>query len=386
MWDTCLPVLADIARCGEGFKEDPIPAIEKWCRHHGTRFVDVEFPPGPESFGAPRDWDASKIKWTRLPELHQTTAQDSYHLPKQRRPRGNNSCRSSTSPATLKEPSVRIFDTEGCGVHYKHVMQGDGFGDCWLLALFAAAAYDQPETVRHMLQPKALSLDVGAYSCRLWSPSNQAWTYVLIDDFLPVGSNGKPFSASFGCSGHAGKLNMIAWVILLEKVFAKLEGSYASIEGGEKNPGEATSSHHCLSQILGGKPGYITWQDKKVRASLQSGGLWKQLQMLRKKGKSISLQSAGAGEEVTPDSMVTGHAYTLLDMADIDKFRLLKIRNIWGKKSWTGPWGVGSDEWTKHPKIARALRVEDQQWFKDDGIFWMAYEDFLEQFVIANHN
>lgn len=49
-------------------------------------------------------------------------------------------------------------------------------------------------------------------------------TPVVIDDYLPVKSDGKPVFAT----SSDGEL----WVSLLEKAWAKLHGTYARMEGG----------------------------------------------------------------------------------------------------------------------------------------------------------
>jgi hypothetical protein len=54
--------------------------------------------------------------------------------------------------------------------------------------------------------------------------------------------------------------------------------------------------------------------------------------------------------------------------------RLVKIRNPWGRKEWTGAWGDGSKEWT-----AEWLTRLNHQ-FGDDGIFWMTYKDMLSKY------
>jgi len=62
----------------------------------------------------------------------------------------------------------------------------------------------------------------GIYMVRLFINGNE--TLVIVDDYLPVNSNGKPAFAT--C--RDGEL----WVSLLEKAWAKVHGTYARTEGG----------------------------------------------------------------------------------------------------------------------------------------------------------
>lgn len=68
------------------------------------------------------------------------------------------------------------------------------------------------------------------------------------------------------------------------------------------------------------------------------------------------------------------HAYSVLDARDLDGFRLLKLRNPWGKVEWTGAWSDGSKEWT-----LEWMKKLDHK-FGDDGVFWISYEDLLKKY------
>jgi Calpain family cysteine protease len=70
-----------------------------------------------------------------------------------------------------------------------------------------------------------------------------------------------------------------------------------------------------------------------------------------------------------------GHAYTILEAETIpDGTRLVKVRNPWGKSEWEGDWGDRSPKWTD--ELKKLLKHED----KDDGIFWISYEDLLRNY------
>ena len=58
--------------------------------------------------------------------------------------------------------------------------------------------------------------------------------------------------------------------------------------------------------------------------------------------------------------------------------RLLRIRNPWGRKEWSGEWGAGSEVWTS--KLGSALGHTRA----DDGTFWMSWHDFLCRFTVVD--
>ena len=64
----------------------------------------------------------------------------------------------------------------------------------------------------------------------------------------------------------------------------------------------------------------------------------------------------------------------MLDVYEGHGQRLVKIRNPWGRKEWTGAWSDGSKEWT-----AEWLTRLNHK-FDDDGIFYMTYKDFLSKY------
>lgn len=53
---------------------------------------------------------------------------------------------------------------------------------------------------------------------------------------------------------------------------------------------------------------------------------------------------------------------------------MLHIRNPWGEGEWTGPWSDNSPLWEQYPDIKTELYDVNA----DDGVFWMAFEDFVK--------
>lgn len=74
-----------------------------------------------------------------------------------------------------------------------------------------------------------------------------------------------------------------------------------------------------------------------------------------------------------------GHAYTILSVAEAEGNKLLCLRNPWGKFEWKGDWSDDSPLWTSSMK--RAIKPT---FSPDDGVFWMAWHDFLKYFDSIN--
>ena len=75
-----------------------------------------------------------------------------------------------------------------------------------------------------------------------------------------------------------------------------------------------------------------------------------------------------------------GHAYTLLSAAEVldingNTVRLVKLRNPWGSGEWNGDWSDASPLWTD--ELRNQVGFDGS---RDDGIFWMDFNDFKEIF------
>ena len=95
--------------------------------------------------------------------------------------------------------------------------------------------------------------------------------------------------------------------------------------------------------------------------------------------------------EVIIDGERTGilsrHAYGLLDVFEIkgnqsqELFRLLRVRNPWGKTEWVGDWSDTSDEIEKYQEELNQYidNLEKDEKFglgDEDGTFLISYDDW----------
>lgn len=88
-----------------------------------------------------------------------------------------------------------------------------------------------------------------------------------------------------------------------------------------------------------------------------------------------------------PTGILSRHAYGLLDVFEItskkngELFKLMRIRNPWGKTEWVGDWSDTSDEIeTYREEIIEYIdSLEDDEKFeigKEDGTFIINYSDW----------
>jgi calpain-15 len=137
------------------------------------------------------------------------------------------------------------------------------------------------------------------------------WKVVCVDDYIPI-KWGKPvFSKS---------QNQDLWVILLEKAWAKVCGSYQSIESGVAKE---------VLKLLSGAPTefFLTKEEDFITK-------------LEECAKQKCIMVSGSFKEASKlTGLVPGHAYSILKVKDIvhpkvGNVKLVKLRNPWADKEW----------------------------------------------------
>ncbi|XP_008304324.1 calpain-5-like, partial [Stegastes partitus] len=100
--------------------------------------------------------------------------------------------------------------------------------------------------------------------------------------------------------------------------------------------------------------------------------------------------SAADMEQRLDCGLVKGHAYAVTDVRRVrlghgllaffrsDKLTMIRMRNPWGQREWTGPWSDSSEEWKK---VSTSEREKMGVTVEDDGEFWMTFDDFIANFT-----
>uniref|UniRef100_A0A8C4WWS1 Calpain-3 n=1 Tax=Eptatretus burgeri TaxID=7764 RepID=A0A8C4WWS1_EPTBU len=221
-------------------------------------------------------------------------------------------------------------------------------GDCWLLAAIASLTL-HPKLLAHVV-PNGQSFGAGyagIFHFKFWQFGR--WVDVFIDDRLPTQNNHLVFL-------HSVDRNEF-WSALLEKAYAKLNGSYEALKGG--------SIAEAMEDFTGGV--YEFYNLTKASPNLYRF-MHKALQKDSMMGCSIDVRKSTASF-----GSVTGLDVFFQEQA----VRLVRLRNPWGEVEWNGPWSDDSWEWrVLEPK----QRARLQQIRAEDGEFWMSFADFMKNF------
>ncbi|CAI5442119.1 unnamed protein product [Caenorhabditis angaria] len=228
-------------------------------------------------------------------------------------------------------------------------------GDCWLMCAMAVIA-ERPNILDDIFPSKEYSLQ-GVYRVKLCIEGE--WKIIIVDDYLPCYEGNEMAMA-------VGRRNQL-WVPLIEKAAAKAVGSYAMLHGALVTQG--------LSMLTGAAcDHYSTPEDE---ADVET--FWGRLISAKFSGFimccSIGKDGEIKDEELRAKGLLENHAYSILDVDDQYGFRLLRIRNPWGRFVWNGDW---SNNWPNWPAEMRDNLLTNR--IQETGAFWIELGDFIKMF------
>ncbi|UPR00213.1 calpain cysteine protease [Chloropicon primus] len=193
------------------------------------------------------------------------------------------------------------------------------------------------------------------------------WRTVKVDNYLPcVTKSNILLSAQ---SANSEEL----WPSLIEKAYAKIHGSYATLKRDMNCPA-SKALMELTGTLVTTKKIDLLYEDEEE--------LWDNLSEQLNNGNLICCchDSAEDGEGFTRSSLkgiIPDICYTLAGLVELeDDTRLVKLDNPWGEAgNWYGAWGNDSGEWDLdlELKLKEQLGVFDG----DTSTFYMCIEDFM---------
>jgi calpain-15 len=127
----------------------------------------------------------------------------------------------------------------------------------WILCALATLA-ERPALVEKLFLTKEFKQN-GAYRMKI--NKNGVWNELTIDDYMPCKLDGAPIFTRT----HGNEL----WVLLLEKAYAKLHGSYSSLSHGHPN--------EALQDFTGFPTVTYDFNDKQTKDFVKGGEFFKML-------------------------------------------------------------------------------------------------------------
>ena len=110
--------------------------------------------------------------------------------------------------------------------------------------------------------------------------------------------------------------------------------------------------------------------------------IWKICEGAYGKGYVMTAGTSGdvGGLDIEEMGLSPAHAYTFIRTYNVNTEkgieRVVKLRNPWGNGEWSGAWSDSSKKWNASTK-QQCEYQED----RDDGVFYMSFEDFVKYYV-----
>ncbi|XP_063775012.1 calpain-13-like isoform X2 [Pseudophryne corroboree] len=262
-------------------------------------------------------------------------------------------------------------------------------GDCWVLSAMGALTLNSTLLKNVVPTNQRFSKNyAGIFHFRLWHLGE--WVDIVVDDMLPF-LNGQYLSVHPSCANEF-------WPCLLEKAYAKLLGSYQNLHWGD--PAEA------FVNFTGG----VTVTFKLQSSKVHQDDLWYMISTATRdtlmacindvqddttKKRSSSVPAVKENIDIQKNSLLSNklpenvylssglvdrHAYCVTDVVQVKSrkgmVKLIRLWNPWGFGEWQGSWNDKSPQWND-------LQEEDRkalQRVRNDGEFWMSWDDFLCEF------
>ncbi|CAD8179165.1 unnamed protein product [Paramecium pentaurelia] len=290
-----------------------------------TLFIDPDFKPDETSLGNVDE----KFEWKKLTEIWknaQIFQKDLYH--------SNNELGVHTlvSPRDIKQGLL---------------------GDCYFLSSLGSIASKYPDKIFDLFQTPIIN-SYGVYG--VWLCIQGIWKLITLDDYVPIYNDQPAFS---------GSDSQEMWVILLEKAWAKIFGSYGNIISGDPR--------EVIASITGGP----TW----CISSDESTFIERLKQIMNSYQNYIVCAGTYSDKpEYEKLGLVRNHAYSVLNFRTIklpskEEVQLIQLKNPYGNdQEWNGDWSDKSPLWTQE------LKDNVLQNQEEDGIFFMCIEDFRKHF------
>ncbi|GBG34446.1 Calpain [Hondaea fermentalgiana] len=249
----------------------------------------------------------------------------------------------------------------------------------WLNAVSLLAASVAGRTaLQKLFVSSAHAASHGIYSVRFWKRG--AWTVIHVDDKVPCDPRGVPlFSRCLDPNE--------VWILVLEKAYAKLHGSYLNLENGRLV--------EALRDLTGGVAAWASlndWFDFAARVPSLPINDGNDPASEKKAstlvfGARISPEGlADGGPRKRSDGLRAGWIYSVQGafQSDCGKVRLVGLREPWRAAFWRGPWSkLDRATWHAHMDVKEALNPDDD--IPEDAVYlpWDLFSSTFGQVLVC---
>jgi len=243
---------------------------------------------------------------------------------------------------------IYLFDS----IDPDDIKQGT-LGVCYFLSAVSAMAEYPSRILKMFINKKGNKY--GVYGVKFYVMGIP--TEIVVDDYIPCApdENENNQMLPLFCRPKGNEL----WVLILEKAWAKLYGSYAVTEDGYMD--------EAFEYLMG---------DPSFRYYIRDQTEDETWETLKEADFNNWVVCAATGRNAKEEhGLIPSHAYTIVSVHEVSGYKIIRLRNPWGKFEWKGDFSDDSPLWTDELKSKVAFVSAD------DGIFFMTLKDFREYYA-----
>jgi len=175
---------------------------------------------------------------------------------------------------------------------------------------------------------------------------------VAINDYFPC------LKSKFFAFSYAGPSEL--WVPVVEKVWAKINRSYAmTLIGSPMDPFSAFCEAPCIEY------NHMKYKNKDEIYNI----------IIESLSHNYNIFSAPSNnEDAEKLGLFHNHSYNIIKIKKHNELILLQLQNKWGGYEWKGDYSDNSEKWTDELKLVYDMKI------CDEGIFFIKIEDYLKYF------
>ena len=244
-------------------------------------------------------------------------------------------------------------------------------GNCFFIGALSAIASDRPKDIEELFA--CWDEQAGVYGVMFFKQGG--WEWVIVDDFVPITVDRSGGRFPLYASSTADAADVELWPMIVEKAYAKMHYSWDSIDGGW--------AQEALSDVTGGVDFTLDLKKQRIQFPYFAECVADPFTVMCCSVDEAAAAGDGsatgkAGEAGGAMGLFLGHAYSVVAAKQTtDGTQFVQVRNPWGGDAeWTGKYSDKSPEWSRNPAHAKELQLVA----KDDGIFWMLWDDFRKYF------
>ena len=189
-----------------------------------------------------------------------------------------------------------------------------GLGDCYLISFLRGFLNAQPEKYYKLLGQ--CHPEIGYYEINFFSNENENKNMtVFVDDYILLTNDSQPLFAGI----REENKFVVGICLLIEKAYAKINGSYLNIEGNF----QPINSHYYFTGIPSLRYVLNKYDNNELYSFIDIG-------LTKKNVLTTETPDVKEGENFQINGISENHAYTIISVEKKNEINIIDLNNPWG--------------------------------------------------------